>query len=287
MMNEIGGFMPVVYVFQGNDLAAPEGASEAEITGGVSRRLFEEGFPGLRLEGGGAGPDRGAYFEVPSLDGQGPATAASWLDEALPLPAGWRRVPIRQAISLFAGGIISGAGAAGRLFRAYHIMQWRRESVFCGSCGARNGDAPGELARLCPACGRLEFPRISPAVIVVIVNDRGQALLAHNRKFAPGVYSLIAGFNEAGENLEATVGREIREEVGLEVRDIRYVASQPWPFPNSLMLGFSARHAGGTIRPDGVEIEDAQWFSRDHMPQLPGHGSVSRYLIGRWLEGAL
>jgi NAD+ diphosphatase len=180
-----------------------------------------------------------------------------------------------------------GPGPAGRLFRACHILQWRHESAYCGSCGSPNGYAPGELARQCPVCGRQEFPRISPAIIVLIINDRGEALLAHNRKFSGRIYSLIAGFTEAGESLEATVVREVREEVAIEVRDIRYMASQPWPFPNSLMLGFTARYAGGTIKADGVEIEDARWFDRDHLPELPGHGSVSRYLINQWLEGKL
>jgi NAD+ diphosphatase len=174
------------------------------------------------------------------------------------------------------------------MLRAFHIAQWRRESRFCGSCGASNRDADtGELARLCPACGRLEFPRISPAVITIIVNGEGKALLAHNKKFVPGVYSLIAGFNEAGESLEETVARETGEEVNIEIRDIRYVASQPWPFPNSLMLGFTARYASGEIKPDGVEIGDARWFSREELPALPGPGSVSRYLIKRWIDGNL
>jgi NAD+ diphosphatase len=124
-------------------------------------------------------------------------------------------------------------------------------------------------------------------VITIIINDKNEALLAHNRKFAGGIYSLIAGFNEAGESLEATVAREIREEVGLEVKEIRYIASQPWPFPNSLMLGFAARHASGEIRPDGEEIVDARWFKADRLPDLPGFGSVSRYLINRWIEGKL
>jgi NAD+ diphosphatase len=99
------------------------------------------------------------------------------------------------------------------------------------------------------------------------------------------MYSLIAGFNEAGETLEGTLIREVREEVGLEVRDIQYVTSQPWPFPYSLMLGFRARHSGGSIRVDGEEIEDARWFDRDQTPDLPGRGSVSRYLINQWLSG--
>jgi NAD+ diphosphatase len=197
---------------------------------------------------------------------------------------------MRHAVNLMTsdGFMADGFGPVGRLLRAFHIAQWRKDSSFCGSCGSPNRDADtGELARQCPACGRLEFPRISPAVITIIINDKGEALLAHNKKFANRVYSLIAGFNEAGESLEATVAREIREEVGLEVRDIRYMRSQPWPFPNSLMLGFAARHAGGEIKPDGIEIEDARWFTRDDLPELPGRGSVARSLIGLWLEGKL
>jgi NAD+ diphosphatase len=161
-------------------------------------------------------------------------------------------------------------------------MQWRRESAYCGSCGSPNGDAPAALARKCPACGRLEFPRISPAVIVLITYDRDEALLAHNANFAGGIYSLIAGFVEAGENLESTIVREIREEVNIEVGGIQYAASQPWPFPNSLMLGFTAEYAGGTLKPDGIEILDAQWFPRNALPNLPGNGSVARFIIDRW-----
>jgi NAD+ diphosphatase len=211
-----------------------------------------------------------------------------------PLPPAWRLLPARSALSLaveadtigLPGGGAKESGFAA-FFRAFHVAQWRRESAFCGSCGSPNGEAPGELARFCPSCGRVEYPRISPAMIVLIQREDGRALLAHNRRFVPGVYSLIAGFIEAGEALEAAVVREIREEVGVEVRDTVYVTSQPWPFPNSLMLGFKARYAGGEIRVDGEEIEDARWFSRDELPDIPGAGSVSRYLITRWQEGRL
>jgi NAD+ diphosphatase len=209
------------------------------------------------------------------------------LSEEIPLPPGWQSVPVRQALSPLSGGAIEGESAIGRMIRAFHTAQWRRESQFCGSCGTANTDAPGELARLCPACGRLEYPRIAPSVITIISNSDGKILLAHNRKFAPGLYSLIAGFNEAGESLEATVAREIREEVNIEVSDIRYISSQPWPFPHSLMLGFSARYASGTVRPDGNEIEDAGWFGSDSLPTLPGPGTLSRYLIDQWLMSAI
>ncbi|MDR3140104.1 MAG: NAD(+) diphosphatase [Treponema sp.] len=264
-----------VYFFQGTNLVVPAGTPDAALYQGVPLENWGNSFEGADI------------FEIPPLYGGGPIRGVLLPPDFFPSRE-WKIIPMRQALFQIVGETIAdGAGPAGRVLRAFHIAQWRRESVFCGSCGSRNEDAPEELARRCPVCGRLEFPRISPAVIVLIVNDAGQALLAHNKKFASGVYSLIAGFNEAGENLEATVAREIREEVGLEVHDIRYIASQPWPFPNSLMLGFNARYAGGAIKPDGVEIEDARWFSRDELPQLPGHGSVSRYLINRWLEGRL
>ena len=202
----------------------------------------------------------------------------------IPIPPRWQAIPVRQAISLLLGNEANGYIQSSRMLRAFHIAQWRQESLFCGCCGARNTDSPDELARLCPACGHPEYPRIAPAVITLITNDENKVLLAHNSKFTSGVYSLIAGFVEAGENLEAAVAREIREEVAIEVRDIQYIVSQPWPFPNSLMAGFSARYASGTIRPDGIEINDAQWFSRNNLPTLPAPGSVSRYLIEQWIN---
>ncbi|MDR0998446.1 MAG: NAD(+) diphosphatase [Treponema sp.] len=264
-----------IFLFQGSALVLREDIPDTALARGLPGEAVREAFKDTDL------------FTIPSVDGPGAIYGAS-LGEKEPLPPLWRAVPVRQGLSLLsAGKTVDGTGPIGRMLRAYHIAQWRREAVFCGSCGTKNIDAPDELARLCPACGRREYPRISPAVITIIVRDDGRALLAHNKKFAGGVYSLIAGFNEAGESLEATVAREIREEVGLEVRDIRYIASQPWPFPNSLMLGFAARHASGEPRPDGIEIEDAQWFPRDKLPELPGNGSVSRYLINSWLEGKL
>ena len=225
-------------------------------------------------------------FSIPSLDGKTAISCVVASPEAS-LPPELHSIPVRQAFSMISNGVTERDNPASSLLRAFHIAQWRNDSQYCGSCGNRNTDAPAELARLCPVCGRLEYPRIAPAIITVIVNDEGKILLAHNIKFAPGMYSLIAGFAEAGESLESTVIREIREEVAIEIRDIRYVVSQPWPFPNSLMVGFSAHHASGTIKPDGIEIEDARWFSRDDLPKMPGPGSVSRYLIDRWYDGTL
>jgi NAD+ diphosphatase len=135
---------------------------------------------------------------------------------------------------------------------------------------------------VCPRCGRKEFPRISPAVITLIHNEKNEVLLAHNKNFRDNIYSLVAGFVEAGENLENAVSREIREEVGIEVSGTVFVTSQSWPFPNSLMVGFETWFASGEIRCDGVEITDARWFSRDALPNIPSKGSVSRFLIDKW-----
>ncbi|MDR2746673.1 MAG: NAD(+) diphosphatase, partial [Treponema sp.] len=271
-----------IYLFQGGSILLPESVPDTDLARGLSAEAVGEFRAAGGMEGG---LDN---FTVPVLEeGEVPAVIeGASVNADVPLPPRWRALPVRQGLSQVSPGkTIDGRGPAGRLLRAYHIAQWRKDSAYCGSCGTKNTDAPDELARLCPSCGRREYPRISPAVITLITNDRGEALLAHNSKFAGGVYSLIAGFNEAGESLEATVAREIREEVGLEVKDIRYIASQPWPFPNSLMLGFTARHASGEIRPDGEEIMDARWFSPGKLPSLPGFGSVSRYLINGWIEG--
>ncbi len=202
-------------------------------------------------------------------------------DEAL--PEGWRELAIRSALG--AAAIAGGQEfRVGNLFRSYHLHQWRAESAYCGRCGAANVFAEDELARLCPVCGRREYPRISPAVIILTTRADGRALLAHNKKFREGMYSLVAGFVEAGENLEEAAEREIREETGIEVEDIRYAASQSWPFPNSLMIGLRATYKSGELRPDMVEIVDAGWFAPDELPEIPGPGSVSRSLIDAWLH---
>ena len=194
------------------------------------------------------------------------------------LPENWTNIHIRQLLAMNCSQDMS------NIFRACHIAQWRWDSRFCGTCGATNIYVPKEVHRLCSKCGRLEFPRICPAVIVLITDNADRILLAHNERFKAGVYSLISGFNEAGENLEETAAREIREEVNIEVSDIEYCKSQPWPFPNSLMIGYKARYLSGTIKPDGKEITDADWFTRDNLPDLPSEGSLSRLLINNWRQ---
>jgi NAD+ diphosphatase len=217
-------------------------------------------------------------FSASDPDGNGPFSVLLLPDGAPPLPGDYRWEPLRSLIHEF---------SYNRALRMYHLAQWREESRFCGNCGHPNTDAGhGEYAQICPRCGRKEFPRISPAILVLIRNECGEALLAHNNNFKDNVYSLIAGFMEAGENLENTVAREVREEVGLEIDSVTFVTSQSWPFPNSLMVGFEARYKSGVIRCDQKEIADAKWFSRANLPALPGKGSVSRFIIDKWVNEA-
>jgi NAD+ diphosphatase len=139
------------------------------------------------------------------------------------------------------------------------------------------------LAQQCTACGFTIFPRISPAVIVLVERD-GKVLLARASRFKERLYSVIAGFVEPGESLEQTVTREIREEIGIGVKDIKYFGSQPWPFPDSLMIGFTAQHMDGEIAVDGEEIVEAQWFSPEQLPDIPDKISISRALIDWFVD---
>jgi NAD+ diphosphatase len=166
--------------------------------------------------------------------------------------------------------------------RGMALLRWLETARFCGACGSpledKEGGGDDAGGRACTACGRLHFPRISPAVIVLIRKGK-RALLAHNARFRSGFFGLIAGFVEAGETLEEAAAREAREEAGVEIRDLRYVKSQPWPFPDSLMVAFNAEWASGEARPDGVEIGELRWCLPSELPEIPPKGSVARYLL--------
>jgi NAD+ diphosphatase len=173
-------------------------------------------------------------------------------------------------------------GVAGR---AFQIVEWYLNHAFCGRCGSQTELAAGERARGCPSCGATYFPRINPAVIMLVERE-GRMLLARNKLFRGPFYSCLAGFVEPGESLEEAVAREVLEEVGIEIEGITYAASQPWPFPSQLMIGFHARHRSGEIKVQDSEILDAAWFSAAELPQLPGRFSLARQLIDGFLTNA-
>jgi NAD+ diphosphatase len=171
-------------------------------------------------------------------------------------------------------------GVAGR---AFQIVEWYLSHAFCGRCGSQTELAAGERARGCPNCGATYFPRINPAVIMLVEHE-GRMLLARNKLFRGPWYSCLAGFVEPGESLEEAVAREVLEEVGIDVEGITYSASQPWPFPSQLMIGFYARYRSGEIKVQDSEILDAAWFSPGDLPQMPGRFSLARRLIDGFVE---
>ncbi len=162
--------------------------------------------------------------------------------------------------------------------RAYQVVEWDRTHRFCGRCGTPTRDKAGERAKECPACGQTAYPRISPAMMVLVTRGH-ELLLARANRFPTAMYSALAGFVEPGETIEDCIRREVREEVGVEVNAITYFASQSWAFPHSLMIAYTAQYVSGELTPDGTEIADVQWFPIDALPQLPSPVSIARHLI--------
>lgn len=194
-----------------------------------------------------------------------------------PVPADMKLVSARALYTRVEEAVFAVGG------RALAIAEWDAHHRFCGRCGQPTELVPGERARRCPACRTPFYPRISPAVIVLVT--RGDAmLLARAAGFPEPFFSTLAGFVEPGESLEETLVREVGEEVGIAIHDLRYFGSQPWPFGRSLMIGFTAEHAGGEIRVDGQEIVEAGWFTVDALPRLPPRLSIARQLIDGFIE---
>lgn len=202
---------------------------------------------------------------------------AGEIAEGYELPETMSLVGLRQLFGAVKEELFLVAG------RAFQLVEFERNHRYCGKCGGRTADKPKERAKICPTCGLAVFPRMSPAIIVAIRNQ-GRILLARAPHFPEGMYSVIAGFVEPGESLEQCVQREVREEVGVEVTDIRYFGSQAWPFPNSLMVAFTAECSEGEIRIDQEEIVDAGWFTAESLPRIPDRISISRRLIDAFLE---
>ena len=174
--------------------------------------------------------------------------------------------------------------------KAYQKINWNKKNKYCRRCGAEISAENPDGSKTCSKCGLVVYPEISPAIIVAVTKG-DRLLLAHNTNFKSNMYSIIAGFVEMGESLEDCVRREVMEEVGLQIKNIRYFSSQPWPFPNGLMIGFTAEWESGDITPDGCEIHDAKWFLPSEFPNLPMGGSISMMLIQdyvrRYNEGLL
>ena len=162
--------------------------------------------------------------------------------------------------------------------RAAQLLDWERDHRFCGRCGALAQPAQGERAMTCPSCRTLLYPRIAPCVIVLVTRG-DEMLLARNARFPRPMYSALAGFIEPGERAEETLRREVREEVGVSVGEIRYFGSQAWPFPNQLMLGYFAEYEGGALRPDEEEIAEANWYHPRSLPPIPPPSSIAGQLI--------
>jgi NAD+ diphosphatase len=242
------------FVFQGDRMLLRGEATPYEVPGDIGLRvLFEEEI----------GEIHGRRCFAAEVEGDAPEGAAFQ--------------DLRSLLGVVDERVFAMAG------RAKQVIGWNRDHRFCGRCGARTGSGTERFSRKCPECGALYFPRLSPAAIVLV--SRGEeVLLARSPHFAPGMYSALAGFVEPGESVEETVAREVREEVGIEVKDITYFGSQPWPFPNSLMIGFLAEHAGGELRPDPSEIENARWFETDSLPKLPPLGSIARALVEEFIS---
>lgn len=186
-------------------------------------------------------------------------------------------IPFRQAYFLLGPELFKLA------IRAKALLNWLISHEYCGLCGEQTILAKTELARQCVGCAHLFYPQTSPSVIVLIQREH-EVLLARSPRFLPGVYSAVSGFIEPGETAEDALEREVFEEVSIKICNIRYVASQHWPFPNSFMLGFFADYASGEIQVDNIEIIDAQWFNKNNLPVLPTYASIARRLIEGWLN---
>jgi NAD+ diphosphatase len=200
------------------------------------------------------------------------------LPEGFQAPEGAKLIGLRELAGLAPAEVFAAAGTA------VQKVEWLRTHGFCSRCGGTTERHARHEALACTACGHMHFARLSPAVIMLVERGR-EMLLGRSHGWPEGVYSTLAGFVDPGESLEDAVHREILEEVGVTVTDLKYFGSQPWPFPNSLMVGFTATYVRGVVTPDPVEIEDAGWFSPENLPpRLPFKTSIARALVDDFLS---
>jgi NAD+ diphosphatase len=247
-------------------LCSPEAVLVRETAGGPEIPRAED--RSKLIAGGGAPHYLGALRGVGCFCAGVPSGTAA--------PQGFSFVSLRRLLGTLPEELIGVAG------RAVQIVAWDRDHAFCGRCGAPTALSKTERARRCEACNLSFWPRVAPAVIMLVRRGR-EALLARSGRFPLPFFSTLAGFVEPGESLEDAVARELLEEVGVEIDLPRYFGSQPWPFPNSLMLGFTANYIGGEVRPDGEEIVEAGWYTPEALPLVPPPFSIARRLIDAWV----
>lgn len=238
--------------------------------------VLREGAPVALHEGDHGAPECAPVTDailIGEVDGHPLLAGALAADAAI--PAGCAVAGLRSLFAIGDEQISTLAGCAAQLLR------WRRTMRYCPVCAAPLRAIDGSWGRSCSACEFSAYPPVSPAIIVLIHDDAGRALLTTKPGWGKR-YSLVAGFVEPGETFEECVVREVAEEVGVAVDTVRYVGSQAWPFPHQIMVGFMARYAGGTIAIDEAELAGAAWFSRDDLPELPPPFTISRRIIELW-----
>jgi NAD+ diphosphatase len=270
----------------GLDRADPLRADEAAITALAARPDARElkwsnGFPELTPDG------RLAWRSVANaelflgLDGEAPCFCS--IEEAN--NSAWSAFPLMAALALEEAPLFAAA---------LSLSRWHSRHRFCANCGALTEVVRGGWSRRCPACSAEHFPRVDPVAIMIAEHD-GCVLLGRQPQYPPRRYSALAGFVEVGETIEAAVARELLEEAGIRVRDVTYLASQPWPFPSSLMIGCSAQAESRALRIDTAELEDARWFTRSEIAaaladapdapfQPPPKAAIARTLLEHWLS---
>ena len=194
------------------------------------------------------------------------------------VPDGYQLIPIRELIQLWSTTEFLQAS------RAVQLLEWRRNHKFCSHCGHATEIHSKEYAMVCPACGYHQYPRVQPCVITIITKGDDELLLAKSARNKSNMYGLIAGFVEVGETLEEAVQREAFEEVGVKLKNICYMSSQPWPFPSNLMIAFHAEYDSGDIQLQLEEISDAQFFKFDQLPEIPFKGSIAHSMIMQVIE---
>lgn len=197
-----------------------------------------------------------------------------------PIPEGLQWIPIRQLLQYWNSQQFEQAS------RAVQLLEWRRNHRFCSQCGTATEAHATEHAMICPSCAYRQYPRVQPCVITIITRGDHEILLAKNARNKNNMYGLIAGFVEVGETLEEAVRRETLEEVGIQVKNIQYLASQPWPFPSNLMIAFKAEYAAGDLVLQEEEISDADFFKFDDLPEIPFKGSIAHAMIMHVIHGS-